>query len=485
MPLPDLAYASARQLAQLVRQRKISASELLEFYIARYKKHNPAVNAVIATRLPAARKQAKALDALAAKRNAKLGALHGVPMTVKESFDVAGLASTWGLERLKTNVPKRHALAVNRLEAAGAVVFGKTNVPVNLADWQTYNPVYGTTSNPWDLTRTPGGSSGGSAAALAAGLTALEIGSDIGASIRDPAHYCGVYGHKPTFEIVARNGHAQPGSYAPGDISVIGPLARSAFDLEDELMVVAGPDAINGAGWKLSLPKAKKSRLRDFKVAVMLSDPTAEVDMAVQEKIDTLARFLRKQGARVNMRARPIDPAEAHETFLMLLRSATSLQRTEAEFAALMAERGSMRGRDDYYAMHVLGNTLPHRDWLTWNNRRHKMRLQWAEFLGDYDLFLCPTAATTAFKHNHQGERWERMLDVNGKPQPTTTQMFWAGYSGMAFLPSTVAPIGLAKDGLPVGVQIVGPQYGDLTCLKFAQLLEREYDAFQAPPNFR
>jgi amidase len=488
MPIPDLAFASARQLAQLVRQRKISAAELLEFYIARNKKYNAAINAVIATRLPAARKQAKALDALAGKRGAKsggtVGPLHGVPMTVKESFDVAGLPSTWGLERLKANVPRRHALAVSRLEAAGAVIFGKTNVPVNLADWQSYNPIYGTTSNPWDTARTPGGSSGGSAAALAAGITALEIGSDIGASIRDPAHYCGVYGHKPSFEIVARNGHAQPGSYAPGDISVIGPLARSAFDLETELLAIAGPDAINGAGWKLSLPKAKKTRLRDYKVAVMLSDPTAEVDQEVQKQIATLARFLREQGAEVNMKARPIAPAAAHETFLMLLRSATSLQRSEAEFAALMAEREGMRGRDDYYARHVLGNTLPHREWLVWNNRRHQMRLQWAEFFGDYDLLLCPAAATTAFKHNHAGERWERMVEVNGKPQPTTTQMFWAGYSGMAYLPSTVAPVGLAKDGLPVGVQIVGPQYGDLTCLKFAQLLEREYHAFQAPPGF-
>ena len=484
MPPPNLAYASARQLARLIKQRKLGAAELLDFYTERQRRHNPALNAVIATRLPAARKQAKALDALTARRGARLGPLHGVPMTVKESFDVAGLPTTWGNLPLKGNVAKQHALAVQRLEAAGAVVMGKTNVPVNLGDWQTFNPIYGTTHNPWDATRTPGGSSGGAAAALAAGLTALEIGSDIGASIRDPAHYCGVYGHKPTFEIAARNGHGLPGGYAFGDISVIGPMARSAFDLETALQVIAGPDAIDATGWRLTLPRSPKTRLKDFKVAVMLSHPTAEVDEAVQSQIDALARFLRKQGAKVNMQARPVDPELAHKTFIMLLRAATSGQRSDTEFAKLAAQREAQQGRDDYYAWHVLANTMPHREWLRWDNQRHRMRLQWAAFLRDYDLLLCPAAATTAFTQNQVGERWERMIPVNGKPQPTTTQMFWAGYSGMAFLPSTVAPIGIASDGLPVGVQIIGPQYGDLTCLKFAQLIEREYHAFQPPPGF-
>jgi len=491
MPTPSLAFASAWQLAGLVKRRKISATELLDFTIARIRAHNPVLNAVVVTRLPAARRQARALDTLAARRGASLGPLHGVPMTVKESFDVAGLPTTWGNASLKANIPKRHALAVSRLEAAGAVILGKTNVPVNLADWQTYNPVYGTTNNPWDISRTPGGSSGGSAAALAGGLTALELGSDIGASIRDPAHYCGVYGHKPTFGIAARNGHARPGSYSFGDISVIGPLARSAFDLETALRVIAGPDAIDAAGWKLALPKAAKKSLKEFKVAVMTSAATAEVDGAIQEKIELLARFLRKQGAKVSMTARPVDPALAHQTFIMLLRAATSGQRSDREHAALLAQRSSLEAqdaglgeRDDYFTRQVLGNTLSHRDWLHWDNLRHQMRLQWAAFFGDYDLLLCPAAATTAFAHNHVGERWERMVLVNGKPQPSTTQMFWAGYSGMAYLPSTVAPIGLADDGLPVGVQIVGPQYGDLTCLKFAQLLEREYHAFVAPPGF-
>jgi len=255
--------------------------------------------------------------------------------------------------------------------------------------------------------------------------------------------------------------------------------------------VIAGLDAIDSIGWKLTLPKSPKTKLKDFKVAVMLSDPTAEVDGAIQAQIDKLARFLRKQGAKVSMTARPVDPVLAHKTFIMLLRAATSGQRSEREYAALLEQRAALEAtgvklseRNDYQSWQMQGNTLSHRDWLRWDNQRHRMRLQWAAFLDDYDLLLCPAAATTAFEHNHVGERWERMVLVNGRPQPSTTQMFWAGYSGMAYLPSTVAPIGLADDGLPVGVQIVGPQYGDLTCLKFAQLLEREYHAFQAPPGY-
>jgi len=483
--LNPFAFQPAKVLAASLRAGKMASVQLLDLYVARMEKYNPRINAIIATDLDAARKRARAADKALAKGDV-WGPLHGVPMTIKESFDVVGMPTTWGLPELKDNFPEHNALAVDRLLRAGAVLFGKTNVPVMLADWQTFNDIYGTTNNPWDLARVPGGSSGGAAAALAAGLTALEIGSDIGASIRDPAHYCGLFGHKPTFGICAPNGQALPGRVAQQDITVIGPLARSAGDLELALKIIAGPDEIDGRGWRLVLPPARQKSLREFKVAVMLSAQTAEVDRSVQDRIQGVADFLAKQKVKVSDTARPdIDTAEAHHVFIQLVRSATSRAQTDEVFARNLAAAGKLTADDQSYRAWMLkGNTMFHRDWLQWNEARHQMRLKWDAFFREYDLLLCPAAATAAFPHNHSGERWERMVSVNGRPQPSTTQMFWAGFSGMAYLPSTVAPAGLTSEGLPVGVQIVGPQYGDLTCLRFAQLLERDYQRFVPPPGF-
>ncbi|MEO8718101.1 MAG: amidase, partial [Burkholderiales bacterium] len=412
--------------------------------------------------------------------------LHGLPMTVKESFDVAGWPTTWGMPENKGNVAKKDALAVERLKRAGAIVFGKSNVPVLLADWQSFNPIYGTTNNPWDLLRTPGGSSGGSAAALAAGLTGLELGSDIGASIRNPAHYCGVYGHKPTWGICASRGHALPGMAHPGDIAAIGPLARSAADLALAMDVVAGPDDVDGAGWALELKKPKSVSWRGLRVAVMASHATAEVDASVSGAIQRLAGALAKKGAKVSDTARPeFDPAEAHRVYLSLLRAATSNRQLPAH-VVLWEELAHKRPPDDasYEAQAARANVMRHKEWLAWSNRRHQMRLLWAEFFRHWDVLLCPPAATPAFPQNQRGERWERMIDVNGKPQPSTTQMFWAGYSGMCNLPSTVAPIELAGGKLPVGAQIIGPQYGDYRTIAVARLIEKEYFAFTPPPGF-
>jgi amidase len=479
------AFLPAHRLAALIRQKKIGCLELLKLYLKRVEAYNPRLNAIVVLDTERATKQARAADRAVA-RGESWGPLHGVPMTIKESFDVAGLPTTWGRPELKDNVPARDALAVERLKQAGIVLFGKTNVPTLLADWQTFNAIHGTTNNPWDVSRVPGGSSGGSGAALAAGLTGLDTGSDIGASIRNPAHYCGVYGHKPTFGICSSQGQTLPPYIRESDIAVIGPLARSAKDLEIALKAIAGPDEIDGTGWQLNLPKAPKKSWRQWRVGVLLDAPNAEVDRSVQDRIQALAEFLGKRGARVSHTARPaIDLKQAHDTFFRLLRAATSRSLNDEAFARNLEAARKARPEDDSYpAVMARGNTLYHREWLYLNETRHHMRLKWAEFFRDWDLLLCPAAATAAFPHNQQGERWERMVTVNGKPQPSTTQMFWAGYSGMCYLPSTVAPAGLTSDGLPTGVQIVGPQYGDLTCLAFAQLLEREYHGFVAPPGY-
>jgi amidase len=481
----DFAFAPAHRLAALIRRKKVGCVELLDLYLRRIERHNPKLNALVVLDAERARKRARAADRALAKGEA-WGPLHGVPMTIKESFDVAGLPTTWGRPELKDNLPARDALAVERYRNAGAVLFGKTNVPTLLADWQTFNPLHGTTNNPWDVGRVPGGSSGGSAAALAAGLTGLETGSDIGASIRNPAHYCGVYGHKPTFEICSSRGQTLPPYIRESDISVIGPLARSARDLEIAFKTIAGPDEIDALGWQLRLPPAPKKTWRQWKIGVLLDAPSAEVDRSVQEPIERLAAFLSKRGTKVNLQARPeFDLTDAHRLFFQLLRAATSRSQTDEVFARnLEAARKASPADDNYYAQMVRGNTLFHRDWLYLNERRHQLRLKWMAFFQDWDLLLCPAAATAAFPHNQTGERWERMVTVNGRPQPSTTQMFWAGYSGMAYLPSTVAPIGFAPGNLPVGVQIVGPQYGDLATIAFAQLLEREYHAFVPPPGY-
>lgn len=478
-------FLPAYRLAALVRARKIGSLELLNLYLARVERFNPQLNAICVLDVDRARARARAADR-ALSKNQVWGPLHGVPMTVKESFDVTGLPTTWGRPELKDNVPAENALAVGRLMGAGAVVFGKSNVPTLLADWQTFNPIYGTTNNPWDVTRGPGGSSGGSAAALAAGLTGLECGSDIGASIRNPAHYCGVYGHKPTYGICATTGQTLPPFLGDSDISVIGPLARSAKDLEIALAVIAGPDTSHGKAWTLRLPRASKNAWRQWRIGVMLNTAVADVDRSVQDRIQAVADFAATHGAKVDDRARPdIDVMEANRVYISLLRAATSRSLTDAMFARHADIATSVRfGDDSYEALMVKGSAASHREWLYLDEARQRMRAKWAEFFNDWDVLLCPTAATTAFPHNQQGERWERTIEVNGTPQPSTTQLFWAGFSGVSYLPSTVAPAGHSAGGLPIGVQIVGPEYGDLTTIAFARLLEQEFQGFVAPPGY-
>ncbi len=484
MPLP-LHLKPAVELGRLLRQRKISARELLDLCTGQVERHNPALNAIVCTDVERARKSAAAADRRL-KKGAPLGPFDGVPMTIKESFDWMGTPSTWGVPLHRGNIAGSDAVALTRLTTGGAVMHGKTNVPFMLADWQSYNDIYGTTNNPWDPQRSPGGSSGGSAVALATGMSALEVGSDIGASIRNPAHYCGVYGHKPTFGIVPMRGHMLPGLVNPSDISCAGPLARSARDLEPMLKLLAGPDRIEGRALSLKLPASEKKSLKDFRVAVMITDEQSEVDQPLQDLIGKLGQFLTRKVKKISFEARPaFSTKEAFDVYIALLRSATSRRQTDAEFAANSVKAAGFAADDDSYMSNMLrAYVLPHRNWLMWNERRHQMRLLWDQFFDGWDILLCPTAASAAFPHDHVGERHERLIDVNGKRVPTTDQLFWAGYSCGYYLPSTVAPIGLTSHGLPGGIQIVARQYEDLTAIRFAQMLEREYYSFQPPPNF-
>jgi amidase len=475
----DPTFLPATQLADLTRGRKIGCLELLDHYIARVERLDPALNAVVVRDFDRARTRAGALDQVT-DRSAPL---FGVPMTVKESFNVQGLKTTWGVPAQRGNTASANALAVDRLLDAGAVIFGKTNVPLLLSDWQSFNEIYGTTNNPWDLALSPGGSSGGAAAALAAGLTGLEAGSDIGSSIRNPAHYCGVFGHKPTWGICPPLGHSL-GAVAQSDISVIGPLARSAADLAVALDVMAGAEPME-AGWKLDLPPPRTTGFKGLRVAVMAEHPLAETDASITGGLHALADFLRAQGAIVSPDARPdFDLAEAHRLFIEILRATTSARTDAAAMARWQQQAGGLAEDDSsYQAMMVRGVTMTHRDFLIANERRQKMRRQWARFFQDWDVFLCPPAASPAQPHDQMGERWERHITVNGHRVPATDQMFWAGISGLFLLPATVAPLAASPTGLPVGVQIVGPQYGDRTTIAFASWLERDWRGFTPPPD--
>jgi amidase len=481
----DLAFWSAKRLAAHIRRRKIGCLELLEHYLARVERYNPALNAIVVADFEGARKRAKAADRALA-RGESWGPLHGVPMTLKESYDVTGLPTTWGSPEFKESIAAKNALAVDRLLATGAVLLGKTNVPLMLADWQSYNAVYGVTNNPWDLSRVPGGSSGGSAAALAAGLSAIEAGSDIGGSIRVPAHYCGIYGHKPTYGLCPPRGHALAGRVAAADISVIGPMARSADDLDIALAAMAGPDHIDGVGYQVTLKAPRKTELRQFKVAVMLDHPSAAIDRGVLDRLQALVDFVAARKVKISDNARPaIDLDRARQVYMALLYAAMSGRLPQATFEEnLKAVRLLAPDDRSHTAQMARANTLHHRDWLGLNEERHRMRLAWAEFFQDYDLLLCPPAISAAFPHDHEGEPFGRMIPVNGRLVPVIDQLFWAGYSGASYLPATVAPIGLDAAGLPVGVQIIGPQFGDRTCIAFAKLIEQEFHAFAPPPGY-
>ena len=480
-----LHFRSAVDLGRKLARRRIDASELLELMIARIERHDGAINAVVVRDYARARRAARAAHKRL-KAGEALSAIDGVPVTVKESFDWAGTPSTWGSPALVANVAATTAVAVQRLEDAGAVVLGKTNVPLMLADWQSYNAVYGTTNNPWDLARSPGGSSGGSAAALAAGFCALELGSDIGASIRNPAHYCGVFGHKPTYGVVPMRGHLLPGAFAYADISCAGPLARSAGDLALALKLIAGPHGPEARQMRFRLARARFDKLAQARVAVMLDDPASEVDAAVKDRIEALGRFLEPRVRALSWTARPaFDTAEANALYIRLLRAATSARQTDADLAANLARLETLDPADrSYLALMTQANTMRHRDWLKLNHRRHELRLAWDRFFDDWDVLLCPAAASAAFPHDQTGERHERTVMVNGHAVPTTDQLFWAGFPCGFYLPSTVAPAGLTDEGLPVGVQIVSAEHADLTAIRFAALIEAENGGFLPPPDF-
>src|SRR5438876_7477203 len=456
------AFASASSLAREIRDRRVGCLELRDFFLERAERYNPALNAVVAWQLDRARERARAADAALA-RGEVWGPLHGVPMTVKESFDVAGMPTTWGHPPWKDKIATGNALLVDRLLAAGAVIYGKTNVPLMLQDAQSYNEVYGTTNNPWDKARGPGGSSGGEAAALAAGLSALGAGSDIAGSLRNPAHYCGIYAHKPSWGLIPTRGHSPTGALTPTDISVVGPMARDAQDLDLALRVLAGPDLLQQPAWRVELPVPRHRRLGGFRVAVCTQSPLCEIDASVAERFAATVAALRSAGATVDETVRlPLDDAEHHRLFMLLLRAATASRMSEQDFAAQQAIAATLSADDASSRGAVArGATLHHRGWGSANEARTALRYAWHGFFERFDVLLTPVAATAAFVHDHNPDRDARLIPVNGTPRSYQEQLFWAGPASLSYLPATAAPLGLTPAGLPVGVQIIGGEGED------------------------
>ena len=472
------AFKSATELRHLIRTKKITARDLLEEYLDRIDRFNPALNAVIWQDRAAARRAADALEPGDARP------LAGLPMTVKEAYDLAGSPTTWGIPALKDNVAKTDSVVVARLREAGANVFGKTNVPLELGDFQSYNDIYGTTNNPWNHERVPGGSSGGSAAALAAGLTGLEMGSDIGGSIRNPAHYCGVFGHKPTWALIPSRGHSPPGVLVEPDIAVVGPMARSASDLDLALDILAKPDAFQSA-IRYDLPTLEGRKLKDLRIAVWPNDAVAPVSQDCERAVRAVAQACRDAGARVDDAARPSATAEelsgVYQALLSAFMTAAMPEEEIADIEHRAAERGLEAG--SFEAGTVRAARMQHREWLALHNARERLRWSWHEFFRNFDVLIAPVASTAAFPHDHSPRAARQML-VDNTPRPYWDQVFWAGFVGIAHLPSTVIPATRNREGLPVGVQVIGPAYGDRITIGVARLLEEQGFKFTPPPAY-
>ena len=453
--MSELALKPAHYLAEAIRRRELSSRELLDHYLSRVERLNPPLNAVVTLDPDGARRAADAADAAVA-RGEVLGPLHGVPMTIKDTYETAGMRTTCGVAAWD-HVPERDAEAVQRLRDAGAVIFGKTNTPSFAADWQTYNPIFGTTNNPWDTTRTTGGSSGGAAAALAAGLTALELGSDIAGSIRLPSNWCGVCGHKTSWGIVPHRGHLPPppGALAASDLGVMGPMARDVADLELALDILAGPARAPAVGWRLELPPARASTLRELRLATWLDDPAYPVESEIATVLASAVAALAGAGARLVDTPPPVTLPEVVGLHQELL-----------------------------YPLMQPSSTLRHRDWLSANERRELLRARMSDYFRDVDALLMPIAVVPAIPHDHSDPFIDRRIRTTDGSRSYLDLFGWVGLPTVAYLPATAVPIGRTAGGLPVGVQIVGPYLEDRTTLAVARCIEELLGGFVPPPDF-
>jgi len=464
----ELAYSSAIAIARKIRSRKISSRETLDYFVARVEKLDKPINSVVTIDAERARAEADEADAELARGEIR-GPLHGVPMTIKDSFQTKEMRTTSGAPELSEFIPTEDAWPVARLREAGAIIYGKTNLPIYAGDLQSYNEVFGTTNNPHDVSRTPGGSSGGSAAALACGFTPLELGSDIGGSIRLPSHMSGVVGHKPSYGIVPAHGQipGPPGTLTLADLAVAGPMARTVDDLKLGLGIMAGPNRWDHPAWKLKLPAPRHSSLKEYRVAAWLDDPTCPVEAQSRELLEKAAQALESAGAKVDYKARPAFTLEkVFATFSALLQAALAggvpINKIE-EYGATQGDSPAAQTR------RLLA--LRHRQWLSLNERRLQMRRRWEEFFEDWDAVLLPVMPCPAIPHDHSEPQASRTAMVGGQQIPYWSLTTWMAPAGVCYLPATVIPVGRLENKLPVGIQIAGPYLHDHTTLDLAKHL--------------
>lgn len=479
--MAELAFLSAIEIAKRIRERAISSHEAVDYFLARVAALDGPINSVVTIDAARARREAEAADAALARGEIR-GPLHGVPMTVKDSFQTVGMRTTSGAPELSALIPEEDAWPVARLRDAGAIIFGKTNLPIYAGDMQSYNEVFGTTNNPHDLSRTPGGSSGGSAAALACGFTPLELGSDIGGSIRLPSHMSGVAGHKPSFGLVPAHGQipGPPGTLTLADLAVAGPMARTVEDLELGLEILAGPNRWDYPAWRLELPPPRHSALKDYRIAAWLDDPLCRLEPEVGTALENAARTLANAGATVDYDARPAFTLErAFATFSALLQAALSggvpFEKIE-KYATAAGDTPTAR---------IKGlQAMRHRQWLSYNERRQQMRRRCEEFFKNWDAILLPVMPCPAIPHDHSEPLASRTVMVGGERRSYWDLNAWMAPAGACYLPATVIPVGRGTGGLPVGIQIVGPFLEDRTTLDLGKRLLAMLGGCPKPAGF-
>ncbi len=475
-------FSTATEMLSALQNKEISAVELLDMHLAQIAQLNPQLNGIVTPNYEGARETAVSADSRRAK--GEEAPLLGLPIVVKDCLYMAGLPTTGGLVERAEMIDEQDSRNVASLRQAGAVIMGKTNIPPYAADWQADNPVFGRSNNPWDVTRTPGGSTGGGAATVAAGMSPLEFGGDLGGSIRLPAAFCGIFGHKSSETAVPRSGHF-PGRILPNGavyMAAQGPLARSATDLRLGLNVIAGPDIGEDVAWTLKLPPARHQKLSDYRVVIMPPLDWVVVDDAIQAGLDNLATQLGKAGATVTQ-AMPEGFADLRSYYALYMRilsmvafAGMSLPKRQ-KIATAYQKAGTFDM--DARVEGLLGSAS---DAVVWFDKREQYRQSLRDFFKEYDILLAPVTNTLAFVHD-QRPFTQRTLQINGQETPYDRITVYPSLGNLSGHPGTAFPVGLSPTGLPVGVQALGPYLEDMSTIRFVELVDQAFGGYQIPPN--
>ncbi|MBW7470390.1 amidase [Marinobacter sp. M216] len=489
--MDSMHYQPAYALLAELKAGRITSESLVRCFLERIRQYNSNINAAVTLDESRALEQARAADRSLAAGEAT-GSLHGLPLTLKDTWEVAGMTTTAGAPALHKHLPDYHADVARRLEDAGAIIIGKTNVPIYATDLQSYNKLFGVTNNPYNRDHTPGGSSGGAAAALASGMTPLEVGSDLAGSIRTPGHFCGVFGHKPTRALVSMRGHipGPPGTQSQPDLAEGGPMARSSRDLELLLKVIAGPSPAEARSWSLSMEPSSLENLEQARVGLWLDDPLCPIEEELSRGYRHLASELEAQGALVAepkhglLNLEHILPVYFNLLGSLIGSSIKPHQRRQMKWIARLDTWLKFFGPvTPFIGEYARGVNQAAHQWASWNERREKMRSEIETLFEEFDVLLTPVTPTAAIKHDHSQPVFKRRIMVAGQPRAYMDQFCWIALATVLGLPATSVPIGRTKAGLPFNIQVIGAPGKDLTTIRFGQLLEEAGLAGFRPPK--